>query len=217
MITETTVETIASAKASGFRYVRSNSVAVVTVSSRRSDTSTPLKALFQACIMRLQAVLTMWLRELPGDRLLLFAATPLSDQHNSVSRRRGIWGIGGLQWLPATASRSSSVEIAGEGGSRFAGLSEVGAAFVEAADYVRTHGDSFLLVSPRADLTEERVRSMAATVFLKGVSAIDWAGVVGLVEDGEDIAIRASGGFDDREASLDAFLSNALLQRIGAP
>ena len=219
MTTDTKVETAVSAKARGYRYVRSDSVAVVSVSGERNAPSTSLRTVLQACFARFEVFLHGWLRALPEDRVLLFAATPLSAQHNVISRRRGIWGTDGLNWLPASVSRSPSVEIRGEEGvTRFAGLAEIAQAnFFEAADFARMRDDSFLLVSPRQELTENRVRSMVAKVFPRGESAVDWTGVVAQVEEGEDICIRASGAFDDREASIDAFLSDNLLRRLGAP
>jgi hypothetical protein len=75
--------------------------------------------------------------------------------------------------------RSPSVEIIGAAGARFAGLAEVGKSdLFEAADFVRTHGGSFLFVSPRIDVSEERVRAMANKVFPKGESVVEWRNVV---------------------------------------
>ncbi len=64
-------------------------------------------------------------------------------------------------------------------------------------------------------MSDARVRSLAATAFPQGVSSVDWGSVVAQAEGGEDICIRASGGFDDKEVALDAFLSDDLLRRIG--
>jgi hypothetical protein len=218
MTIELKIEVASSAKGHGFQYVRSANVAVVSIIGERSEPSTPLRAVLQACFARFDVFLREWLRALPYARVLLFAATPFSDRHNALSRRRGIWGIDALEWLPASTSRSPSVEISREdGGSRFVGLAEIPVEHVfEAADFARTHGGSLLLLSSRGDLTEERVRSTAASVFPKGESAVDWASAVSLVEEGEDICIRASGGFDDREASLDAFLREDLRRKLGS-
>jgi hypothetical protein len=101
---------------------------------------------------------------------------------------------------------------------RFAGLVEIGLAeLVEAADFVRTHDGSVLIVSRHAELTEERVRAIASRFFPRGEFATDWASVVEQVEEGEDVCIRASGGFDDREVWIDAFLSANLLPTLGRP
>ena len=216
MTPDAKIHTAPSARANGFRYVRSDSVAVVSVVAERRDTSVSLTEVLQACVARFDLFLARWLHTLPDDRLLLFAATPLSEQHNVISQRRGVWGRDGLQWLVATARRSASSEIAAQRGVlRFVGLAEVEGALLEAADFTRAHGDSFLLLSPDRDLSQERVRALATKVFPQGASELDWGEVVALVEEGEHIAIRASGGFDDREASLDAFLSNELLRRLG--
>jgi hypothetical protein len=155
---------------------------------------------------------------LSENRIFLFTATPFADQPNVLSRRRGVWAVDGLGWLPA-GYRSPSVEIVREdGGLRFAGLAQIAAPdFFEAADFARTHGRTFLLVSPARDLTEERVRSIVAKVFPREQSDLDWANVVAQIEDGEGICIRASGSFDDPEVSLDAFLSEALLRKLGVP
>jgi hypothetical protein len=147
-----------------------------------------------------------------------FTATAFWDQHNALSRRRGIWGSDQLGWLPTDAVRSPSVEIIGAAGARFAGLAEVGKSdLFEAADFVRTHGGSFLFVSPRIDVSEERVRAMANKVFPKGESVVEWRNVVDLVEEGEDICVRVGGGFDDPVASIDVFLSADLLRSLGRP
>jgi hypothetical protein len=103
----------------------------------------------------------------------------------------------------------------GDDGLRFAGLAQISdAAFADAADFVRTHGASMLFVSPRLDLSEDRVRTMFAQAFPRGVPAVDWA-VVNQVEHCEDIVLRVSGGFDDPEVSIDAFVSADLLSRDG--
>jgi hypothetical protein len=219
MTREIKIETALSAKASGFRYVRSNNVAVVSVIGERDTPSTSLRSKLHACAARFNVFLRRWLRALPQDRVLLFAITPFSDQHNALSRRRGVWGSEGLRWLPEGVPRSPSVAVTREeGGIRFAGLADVGqAGFFEAADFVRTHAGSFLSVLPHRELTEERVRSTVKRAFPTGESAVDWAGVIEQVEEGEDICIRACGGFDDREASIDAFLSADLLLKLGTP
>jgi len=155
---------------------------------------------------------------MPDAKLFLFIATPFWEQHNAISRRRGIWGSAGLNWLPEHLPRSASIELSGEGGARFAGLTEVPATDIfEAADFVRTHTSNFLFVSHHRELTEERVRAIAKKVFPNGESTVNWGSAVEQVEEGEDICVRVSGGFDDREASIDAFLAIDLLQKLGQP
>lgn len=218
MTISTKVETAASAKAHGFHYVQSSNVAVVSVTGERDAPSTSLSTVLQACIARFEIFLLGWLRALPDDRLLLFAATPFWDQYNALSRRRGIWGSEGLSWLRGAAQRSPSVEISDGSGARFAGLVHIEQpAIFAAADFARTHGGSFLFVSPHDELTDERVRSMVKKVFPKGKSAVDWSAVVDQISKGEDIAIRVSGGFDDPEVSIDAFMRADLLRRLESP
>jgi hypothetical protein len=216
MTIEPRVEVASSAKSSGFLYVRSENVAVVSVTGERRDPSTSHRAVLQACFARFEVLLRAWLVALPNDRVLLISATPMSDQQNVVTRRRGVWGTDGLRWLPTSAAKSPSVEVSGgEGGTRFAGLAEIPMEdLFEAADFVRTDGESFLLVSSRRELTEERVRSTVASVFPEGESTLDWAKVVALVEEEADMCIRTCGGFDDREAALDAFLRDDLLRKL---
>jgi hypothetical protein len=210
------VEKALSAQANGFRYVHSGNVAVVSTIGTRDALNVSLRAVMQACVEHLDALLAGWLRVLSRHRLLVFAATTCSDQHNALSRRRGVWGSEDLSWLPQGAPRSLSVELSGELGTRFAGLAEIKLTdLFEAADFARTNSGGFLFVSSAGDLTEERVRTISAKVFPKGDLALDWAGVIDGVEDGEEIRVRASGGFDDREASLDAFLSTELLSKLG--
>jgi hypothetical protein len=218
MIIETTLETALSAKERGFRYVRSGHVAVVSVTGARGVSSISLRTVLKACVARFEATLHGWLLSLPHHRIVLFASTAFSAQHNALSRRRAIWGSEGLSWLPRAAARSDSVHINREDGEmRFAGLAEIDeASFFEAAEFMRTHAGSFLTVSARGDLTEERVRSIVAKVFPKADAAVNWSAAVAEVENGEDICIRASGGFDDPEASIDAFLSDGLLRKLEA-
>jgi hypothetical protein len=215
MTIKTAVQVARSARAHGFRYVQSSNVAVVSVTGERDAPNTPLKTVMQACAKRFEVILRGWLRTLSQYRLLLFSATPFA-QHNALSRRRGIWGTEGLTWLGDAAKRSPCVEIASKAGERFAGLVEVGDANIfEATDFVRMHGGSALLVSRHGELTEERVRAMVAKLFPKGEAAVNWAGFVDQVGEAGDICVRASGGFDDREVSIDAFLSADLLQSLG--
>jgi hypothetical protein len=216
MTIEIVVETGASAKMRGFKYVRSNEIAVVSITGRRNDSDTPLRAVLHVCVERFATFLSLWLSYLSRHRLLLFAATPLSNHHNVVSRRRGVWGAGDFRWLPASSSRSPSVELVGSAGCvRFAGLTEVDRTKIfEAADFARTYGDSFILLSSTSLVTEECVRAIGTKVFPSGQSALDWASAVALVEEGQEVCIRASGNFDDRDASIDAFLSYELFQKI---
>ena len=212
------VESAPSAKDRGFLYVRSNDVAVVSVTGERDAPSTSLRTVLQSCLVQFEAFFSGWLRALPGHHTIILVATPAWDQHNALSRHRGIWRSEGLRWLSGDAQRSPSVEIREEGGTRFAGLAEINDAnLFDAADYARTHGASFLLVSRRTDLTEERVRSMVTKVLPNGQGVLEWSNVVGLVDQGADICVRVSGGFDDRDVSIDAFLSAALLRKVEEP
>jgi hypothetical protein len=215
MTTSTRIETALSAKAHGFSFVESSKVAVVSVICRRGDANVSLASMMRACVQRFQPLLLSWLSALPQHCVLLFAATPFWDQHNVISRRRGLWGTKDLSWLPAGAARSSAVEMRGADGLRFAGLAQISdAAFADAADFVRTHGASLLFVSPRIELDEDRVRTMFTHVFPRSGSAVDWA-VVNQAEQCEDIVLRVSGGFDDPEISIDAFVSADVLSRAG--
>jgi hypothetical protein len=193
-------------------------VAVVSVTGERDAPSTSLRTVLQACVERFEILLLGWLQALPNDLILLFVATPPCDQHNALSRRRGIWGSKGLGWLSGAAQRSPSVEVSDDVGTRFAGLAHIERpAFFEAADFARTHGGSFLFVSPHSKVTDERVRSMVTKVFPKGTSEVDWSSVIDQVGKEADIAIRVSGGFDDPEISIDAFMLSDLLPRPGEP
>jgi hypothetical protein len=218
MTISTKIEVATSAKANGFRYVRSEDIAVISVLAERDAPGTPLKTVLQKCVVRFEAFFVRWLGVLSHDRVFLFAATAPWDQHNAVSRRRGIWGTEHLGWLPTDAPRSPSVEIISEGGARFAGIVEIrNEDLFEAADFVRTNGGSFLFVSPRAGVEEERVRAMANKVFPKGEAVVEWGNAIELLGEGEDICIRVGGGFDDRQVSIDVFLSAELLRRVGEP
>jgi hypothetical protein len=214
MTIDVRMETATSAKVDGYRFVSSERVAVISLIGTRDGLGTPLRDVLRACVERFGVVLANCLRRRPSDRVLLFAATLPSYDHNVVSRRRGLWGLSPYQSLPATAARSESVEIVDELGTRFAGLADVGGALFEAVDLVRTTSDAFVMVSPMAGLSEQRVRSTAAAVFPDGRSGMDWVRVVDLLATGADVIIRATGGFDDREVSLDAFLDRELLQAI---
>jgi hypothetical protein len=215
MTIETKLETFSSAKDRGFRYVRSGSVAVVSVTAER-EVDDSLPAALKACVHRFQATLQGWLRELPLYRVLLFVARPFRLHHNVLARRRGVWGVDALRWLPTNVRRSPSVEIhERNAGSRFAGLADVGEAnFLRAAECARTERASFLLMSARTDLTEERVRSIVTYASPGARSDVDWEGVVAQVEDGAEICIRVSGGFDDKTVSIDAFLHEDLLRKL---
>ena len=214
MTIEPRIETARSAKEGGFRFVRSSTVAVVSVTAQRASPTTPLRIVLEACVARFAVLLRGWLRSIPQGRIFLFVATPLRDQHNAVRRHRGVWAED-LSWLADGALRSPSVEISDAEGLRFAGLAEIGEHdLFEAAEFVRTHHESFLFVSACRDLTEESARSLVEKVFPNGQAAMDWARVVDQVEEDEDVCIRVSGNFDDREASIDAFLSADLLRSL---
>lgn len=218
MTIDVRVEKAASAAAAGFQYVRSRDLAVVSIIGRRDSSCIPLAVTLKACIVKLEAFLSVWLRTLPLHRIILFAATMCSHEHNALMRRRGIWGSEGLGWLPPDAQRSNSVEIQGGEGERFAGLVLVGTGgLFEAAEYARTHRSAFLLLSSDVTLTEDRVRLLAQQAFPTGGSDPSWATILEQIVGREEVFIRASGGFDDPEAAIDAFLSGNLLDRLEAP
>lgn len=215
MTIRTKVETAASAHTSGFRYVRSNNVAVVSVTGQQDTSTTSLSTVLQACVRRFRPLLLGSLRVVPDAHIFLFVATPFWEQHNALSRRRGIWGNEDLRWLSDGVLRSPSVEISANGGTRFAGLAQIDDTRIfEATDFVRTHGASFLFISRDTDLTDQRIRSIFNKIFPKNEFAVDWAGVVDQIGEGADLCIRVNGGFDDREVSVDAFMSTDLLGRI---
>lgn len=216
MTINTKVERSRSAKASGYRFVRSSDVAVVSVTGERDAPSTSLRTVLQACVVRFEDVFGGWRCAAPLERLYLFVATPPSDQHNALSRRRGVWGSNGLTWLPSGSSRSPSVEIAGDDGVRFAGVAELGERdLFEALDFVRTHSGAFLSASANVDLAESRVRSFAKNVFPSGEAGVNWGAALDQLAGDIDICLRATGGFDDRVVVIEAFLSAELLERVG--
>ena len=215
MTTSIRIEICESAQASGFRFVRSPNVAAVSIIGCRDSLSVSLRTVLNACVERLEVLFSEWRASLRSHRRILFAATACSVQYNALDRRSGIWGSEGMGWLPTGAPRSPSVEIGGKQGTRFAGLAEITASdLFDAADYARTHSGSCLLVSPELNLAEARVRSFVANSFPKGELALDWTAVIEPVQDSDEIRIRAAGGFDDREASLDVFLSTDLLHKL---
>jgi hypothetical protein len=214
MTTEPRIEISLSARASGFGYVRSDSVAVVSVLCERADDRTPLALLLRACVSKFGNLFREWLRLLSDHRILLFVVTPPSAYHNAVSRRRGVW-TDDLQSLSRAGARSPSVEVCGVAGSRYAGLLQIDEPhFADAAEFVRANSSSFILVSATHDIDEKYVRSIAEQVFPLGQPALDWSRVVGHVDSGDDICIRVSGNFDDRQVSIDSFLSAQLLRHI---
>jgi hypothetical protein len=215
MTTSTRIEAARSAKASGFLFVESSGVAVVSTICERRDPTVPHLSMLHACVRRFQPLLTPWLSALPQHRVLLFAATPFWDQHNVISLRRALWGTQDLGWLPPAAPRSASVKVQGDDGLCFAGLARIpDEAFADAADFVRTHGASLLLVSPLDDLGEDRVREMFARFLSKKGPSVEWA-AVDYTEHCQDIVLRVTGGFDDREISIDAFMSADLFSKVG--
>jgi len=209
------IETAVSARANGFQYVRSDDVAVVSVTCDRSAAGIPLVTALQACLIRFEPFLRSMLDGRPGARLFMFVTTPFWGHHNVVARRCGVWVREDWGWLPH-ASRSPSVEISRDVESRFAGLAQIGDSLgFEAADLVRRDDASrFLFVSSDEALTEERVRTMFDKVIPQGQSAIDWASVVDQIGAGADACIRIGGNFDDREVSIDAFIPAELLEGI---
>lgn len=210
------LETAISARDAGFRFVRSSAVAVVSVAARRDSPTTSLQLVLEPCTARFAELLEGWLGVLHDHRIVLFVATPPRDPPNAVARRRGAWRDA-PDWLAETTSRSPSVEIVDDDRVRFAALAEIGQQnLLAAAELVRTSSTSFLFVSSNRDRTEPRVRSLVATVFPDGAPHLDWGCVTSLVENSRDICIRVSGNFDDREASIDAFLAADLLRTLGA-
>jgi len=210
------LETAISARDAGFKLVRSSAVAVVSVAARRDSPTTSLQIVLDQCAACFAELLDGWLGVLHDHRLLLFVATPPGDSPNAVARHHGAWRYA-PDWLAETTSRSASVEVVDGDRVRFAALAEIGQQdLLAAAELVRTSSTSFLFVSSNRDLTEPRVRSLVATVFPDGEPHLDWGCVTSLVENSTDICIRVSGNFDDREASIDAFLAADLLRTLGA-
>jgi len=210
------VDTAVSAKDAGFRFVRSSGVAVVSITARRGAATTSLRIVAEQCAARFAELLDGWLGVLRDHRILLFVATTPANAPNGVARHRGAWRHA-PDWLAEIGSRSPSVEVVDDERVRFAALAEIGQQdLLAAAELVRTSSTSFLLVSSNRDLTEPRVRSLVATVFPAGEPHLDWGCVTNLVENSSDICIRVSGSFDDREASIDAFLAADLLRTLSA-
>lgn len=211
----TKVDIADSASGAGFRYVHDSTVALLSVTGKRDAPSTASKSVLQACATRAAPLLLAILSTPSGGTLTLFAATPFWDHHNVLSRRRGIWGRDELSWLTADARRSADVEITRDSGSRFAGLVEIEASSLfEAADFVRTHESSFLFMSKRDDLSDERVRALFAEVFPSSESTVDWGCVVDQIGKDAAACIRVSGSFDDPDVSLDVFMSADLLAKL---
>lgn len=201
-----------SARDLGFRYVRSADIAVVSVVGERDSPETSLTDVLQACMSQLRPRLHRWLLTLPAHKVFLFAATPFWDNPNVVARRRGIWGLESFRWLPRDATRSSVVEVKNEDGIRFAGIAQIPeVALADAADFVRTNDSAVLFCSSHITMSESDVRSMFALAFPKGQLGADWAVLADGAAAQQDILLRVSGGFDDREAAVDALMSAELL------
>jgi hypothetical protein len=212
----TTVDIAASASAAGFLYVRDSTVALVSVTGKRDAPSTPLRTVLHSCAATFAPQLRAIVDKLSNGTLVMFSATHFWEQHGALSRRRGIWGGGELQWLTTDIRRSTSVEITRETDSRFAGLVEIETkSLFDAADFARTHESTFLYVSERRNLSDERVREIFAKVFPDGKSGVDWGCVVDQIRKEAAACIRVSGNFDDPEASIDVFLSAELFARLG--
>jgi len=216
MTIKTRVERAASAKAHGFRYVKADDVAIVSVVGERPNPTVSLTTVLHACVRRLTPLLAS-IDRLDVRRLLLFVATPFWDQPNALARRAEIWAREDLHWLPADAPRSPTVHIHRSDGSRIAGLARIPeSALMNVAEFVRKNRAAVVWLSANTDLDETRVRALFERAFPQGESQVDWASVTDAIAGGEDIVLRISGGFDDREVAIDAFMATWLLQTLDA-
>jgi hypothetical protein len=208
MTISVTVGAVRSAQEHGFVYVRSPSVAVMSIVGQRDAPGTPLTAVLRACVDRLGPIVDRWLEALPQHRLMIFASTPFASIPNVIARQRGVWGLEELGWLPEGSPRSTLAEVRSDDGVRFAGIAEVTTkTLYAAADFVRGHSSSVLFLSARGGMTEEQVRLVFNVAFPSGESGVSWPSLADCASASQDVYIRVFGGFDDREVAVDALMS----------
>ena len=174
-----------------------------------SDFETPLREIGRACADRLHGILTRCHQKRPRDCLQLFVASHW-ERPGAVMRKRGLWGKEELSWLSASAPRSAVVEVqeADTSRVRLAGLAQIElAALDDSIEFIRTHGNSLLIWTAQTEWAEDRVRELFSIAFPKAESRVDWGSVVETLLASEQMCIRAFGEFDDREVSVDVFLS----------
>ena len=213
MTIKTTTEFAPSAKLAGYRFVGSADIAVVSTAGKRTSGDVPLRAVVEACVDRFGASLSEWLHILPQHQTALFIATPFWN-HNALQRRRGVWASDGLEWVPATAVRSPSIEVSSDHATRFAGTVQIDdESLLDAAEFVRTNSGAFILISSRNVSAVEFIRETLSTGFRGTASAVDWNSLLEMRRS-DDIFVRVTGAFDDAEASIDAFLSADLLRKL---
>lgn len=218
MTTNLAIERSLSAKDAGFRFAPLSEVAVISITNRRDDMEVSFRSLLKDCLREFERVRGSWNPVLLRHAVYLFAATTPSFEHNAISRKRGLWGTAELSWLSRGQLMSSSLEMPTDDGLRFCGLARIGSQpTLDSAEYCRTHRNAFLFLSSCENVADDRVRTIASSVLRPDSSSIDWTGLLERFADGDEMAFRIHGGFDDRELSLDIFMPVQLMRRLDVP
>jgi hypothetical protein len=213
MIAKPTITVHSSAAESGYTFVRSTEVAVVSVEKHR-DMDESLDDAFNGCAVRSTQFLAEWMKVLPRHRMALFCATSSWEPPNRVSRHRGVWKSKGFA-PPVHSRRTLDVEITEGASSRFAGILEISLeSTAEAAAFARRRADTTIMMASSNSLEADWVRTLAADAFPGLASSIHWSGLLEKIVGTENIYLKPNGQFDDRDVSIDFFLSAALLSRL---
>jgi hypothetical protein len=204
-----------SALAGGYQFVSSPDVSALSVGCERDPMGTSFDSALGACVEEVRRRVRSWKVLLPAHRLLLLAATPFWANAGAVQRRRGIWGSDEMKWLASGGSRSKDVEIRRDDGIRFAGLAEIADdSLLEAAQYVRVNESGVLFFSRGIGTSDIDVQETFALAFPKGGVGADWRSLTSHFATSDDAGIRVVGGFDDREVSVDVFMSSRMRKLV---
>jgi hypothetical protein len=69
-------------------------------------------------------------------------------------------------------------------------------------------------VAPSGGIAEDEVQKVFSLAFPKGEASVSWASAVTSVADRNQILLRASGGFDDREVAIDVLMPTQLFETV---
>lgn len=199
-------------------------LAALTFVARKQGPGDDLAALARACARR--AAQALYEPEgLAGYQVLLFVADGPWQEATAVLRHKKLWKRRG-EILTALGLHAPPEEVAFERGGdvRFASLAPVDRDhFPEAVEVARRDPACAILASKHAAADAESIRAIFAAAFPDSAAgpetSVDWASLALSRCPLGDVAVRASGRFDDPDAAVDLIVDPTQLppDALGAP
>jgi hypothetical protein len=192
-------------------------LAAITFVATRSDSHQTLEG---RALAAGSAALSLLTNAFPRDyRLWLFVVDGPLRNPSALSRHQKLWkGHRDLVGSSDVVRIGEEFEIKSEGLVRYAGLLEISCDSCDKAiSAARTNSSFAIIFSKRDDIDSQYgVRSIFSAAFPKGSgqTAVDWLSLAINLCPQEDILVRITGLFDDREAAADLIGVNGAILRV---